>query len=118
MAVQMQGVCIICAVTKDQTVTSSLLQEEFTLVRIGFSVDQPGVELTGAAGDLLENHLDGLVRRYRVLVDFAENGVVPDGSRGHPLGLAVLVLIFHDHTQPSVPDSLFCRAQDPYSRLV
>src|ERR1700731_2491178 len=79
-------------------------------VRIGFSVYQPGVELARAAGNLFENHLDGLVGDYRVIVDLAKKGVVPGGPRRHPLRLPMLVFIFHDHTQPSVADSLFRRS--------
>src|ERR1700729_1824260 len=106
----MQRVRVICAVTKDQTVTSSLLQDELPLVRLGFSVDQPGVELTGAAGNLLENHLDGLIGCYRVIADFAKNGVIPGGSRRHPLRLPMLVFVLYDDTQTGVANSLFGRA--------
>src|ERR1700742_552639 len=107
---EMERVCVVRAVTKDQTVTSSLLQDELSLVRIGFSIDQPGVELARAAGNLLEDHLDGLVGGNRVVADLAKKGVVPGGSRRHPLWLPVLVLVLHDHTQTGVANSLFRRS--------
>src|ERR1700733_1869848 len=115
----MERVRIVCAVAKDQAGTSSLLQNELAFVRVGLSIYQPGVELTRTARDLFENHFDGLVRRNRSLADLAENGVVP-GHLGwhHPLGLTVLVFVFHDDAQPGVANSLLRGAQDPYPRLV
>src|ERR1700733_7222431 len=114
----MERVRIVCAVAKDEAVTSSLLQNELAFVRVGLSIYQPGVELTRTTRDLFENHFDGLVRRNRIFADFAEDGVVPRSLGGHhPLGLTVLVFVFHDDTQPSVANSLLRGAQDPYPRL-
>ena len=67
---------VVGAVTEDQAVARSLLQDELLLVRIGFSVDQPGVELARAAGDLFENHVDGLVGgAWRLIADLAQKMV-------------------------------------------
>jgi len=41
VAMEVERVGVIRAITKDQTVTSSLLQHELPFVRIGFSVYQP-----------------------------------------------------------------------------
>jgi len=109
---------IVGAVAHEEAVAGALFEDELALVGVGFAVDVEGVELAGAAGNLFENHLDGLIRWNRVLADFAEEGVIPLGARHYPLRLPVLVLVLHDHAQSGVANSLFGRTQDPDPGLI
>ena len=78
---QMQGVGVIRAVAKNQAVASSLLQHEFPFVRVGLPIHQPGIELARPSRNLLEDHLDRLVRGNSRLADLAKDRVVPGSSR-------------------------------------
>ena len=66
MPVQVHGVGVVGAIAHHEPVTRALLQHELALMWIGLAIDKPGVEFAGASGDLLEDHLDGLLRRRRV----------------------------------------------------
>src|SRR6266576_3844529 len=56
MTVEVHGVGVVGAVAHYETVARALLEDEFALVRVWLAIDQPGVELAVAAGDLLEDH--------------------------------------------------------------
>src|SRR6266700_3655922 len=62
MPVQVHGVGVVGAVAHHESVARALLQHELLLMWVGLAVDQPGVELSVSAGDLLEDHFDGLLR--------------------------------------------------------
>src|ERR1700722_7351222 len=116
---QMKRVRIICTIAKYQAIASSLLQNEFFFVRIRLSVYEPGVELARATRNFFKDHIDGLIGDNRARVDLAEQGVIPRRSWWRdPLGLVVLVFVFHNDTQTRVGNPLFGRAQDPYAWLV
>ena len=62
MAVKVHGVGVIGAIAHDEPVPRALLEHEFAFVGIGLTVYQKRVEFACATGDLLEDHLDGLLR--------------------------------------------------------
>src|SRR5271156_3102404 len=79
MTVQMHGVGVVGAVAEDEAVPRTLLEDELLLVGVGFAVYQPCIEFTGAAWDLLEDHVEGVVGRSGRLCTFSgpEDCIVP-----------------------------------------
>ena len=63
VAMEVQWVCVVGAVAEGEAVALTLVEEEFVLVGVLFAVDGEGVELAGAAGLLLEDHVDVLGSR-------------------------------------------------------
>ena len=106
VTVQMQGVGIVGPVAEDEAVAGALFQHKFAVVGVLFAIYEPAIELSRAAGDLLEDHIDGLVWWRTCGVGFAEDCVIP-GDMGwwDPLGLAVNVGVFHDYSQAGVADN-------------
>lgn len=61
MAVQVHGVGVVGAVAEDEAVALALLKDKLPVVRVGLAVDEPCIQDAGAARDLLEDHVDGVV---------------------------------------------------------
>ncbi len=100
MAVQVHGVRVVGAVAHHEAIARALLQHELALVRVGLAVHEQGVELARAAGDLLEDHLDGLLRSGGAGRRRSEDGVVPGRlGRVDPLRLVVLAGVLDDDAE-------------------
>src|SRR5580692_29136 len=99
VSVHMQGVIIISAIVKHQSIAASPPEHEFALVRIFLAVDQPMIEPMGSAWHLLKDHVNGFIWRG-MRSGLAKDGVVPARlCRGNPLR-ARLCLIGVLHHEP------------------
>src|ERR1700750_93056 len=114
MPVQMHGMGVVGAIAHDETVSGALLQLELALMRIGLAIDQPGVEFSEPTGNLLEDHLNCLLGRWRTGGGSPKDRVVPRSlGRVNPLRLTVLAGVLHDDTQTGFAHRLLCRTQNP-----
>ena len=121
VAVEVEGVGVVGAVAEDEAVACAWFEDELIRVRVGFAVDEPGVEFAGASGEFFEGHVDGLVGGTCGLSDSggAEECVVPRVfGGGDPLGLAVLVLVLDDEAEAGAADLFVGGSEDPDAGVV
>src|SRR2546427_3956383 len=118
MPMDVQGMVIVSAVTKEDAIFRARTKHKFVLVRKFLAVDGPVVEAMHAAGDLLEDHVDRLWRRRRRR-GAAENGVVPGAIRGpQKLRLPFLVFVLDDDAQARIAIGIGGRTERPDARPV
>jgi len=90
-------------------------------VGIRLAVDREDVELTHAARDFFEDHVERVVRCARGLGAFgvAEDGVIPAQVGGfEPLGLLVLTGVLDDDAEAGHADGVFRRTENPDTRVI